>query len=248
MPNNPARRYRRRPADLTFAVRSRWLWRGQDSGWAVSDSRRISAFSAGGFLSGFLSAKLASAKSTTGRPRRFDSCGTGGFFLASHGYIMNRYGVTMDRDQKRFLAEKAFRCCLTHSWPLRQSLTKLRGSGFCLPGFAIGTPSQISRCPPKRVNRKTPNPVFLGFGNWYVVLPSEARVTLIPFSASLFLAESIEATRYRAEGEKEKADATANGCGPVVSSCEIPVSRFAKHDPRVSFLGTAATSSPDCPS
>ena len=37
------------------------------------------------------------------------ACGTGGFLLAAHDYISERFGREMDRDQKRFLRDHAFR-------------------------------------------------------------------------------------------------------------------------------------------
>ena len=37
------------------------------------------------------------------------ACGTGGFLLAAHDYISEHFGREMDRDQKRFLRDHAFR-------------------------------------------------------------------------------------------------------------------------------------------
>lgn len=37
------------------------------------------------------------------------ACGTGGFLLAAHDYIVEQHGREMDRDQKRFLRDQAFR-------------------------------------------------------------------------------------------------------------------------------------------
>ena len=37
------------------------------------------------------------------------ACGTGGFLLAAHEYIVEHHGKVMDRDQKRFLRDHAFR-------------------------------------------------------------------------------------------------------------------------------------------
>ena len=36
------------------------------------------------------------------------ACGTGGFLLAAHDYILEHYGPELDRDQKKFLRDKAF--------------------------------------------------------------------------------------------------------------------------------------------
>lgn len=62
------------------------------------------------------------------------ACGTGGFLLAAHEWIVDRYITEMDADDKRFLRDEAM-----HGWEIVDGTARLCAMNLLLHG--IGTPN-----------------------------------------------------------------------------------------------------------
>ncbi len=65
------------------------------------------------------------------------ACGTGGFLLAAHEWIVDRYITEMDADDKRFLRDEAM-----HGWEIVDGTARLCAMNLLLHG--IGTPNGAS--------------------------------------------------------------------------------------------------------
>jgi type I restriction enzyme M protein len=65
------------------------------------------------------------------------ACGTGGFLLAAHEWIVDRHIAEMDADDKRFLRDEAL-----HGWEIVDGTARLCAMNLLLHG--IGTPTGLS--------------------------------------------------------------------------------------------------------
>ncbi len=86
------------------------------------------------------------------------ACGTGGFILAAHDYIVNHH--KLDKDQKRFLRDEAFR-----GWELVQSAARLCGMNMMLHGIGgnglpISVADSLASDPGERFQMVLTNPPF----------------------------------------------------------------------------------------
>ncbi|MFH1112713.1 MAG: class I SAM-dependent DNA methyltransferase [Pseudomonadota bacterium] len=86
------------------------------------------------------------------------ACGTGGFLLAAHEYVVKHH--KLDKDQKRFLREEAFR-----GWELVQSAARLCGMNLMLHGIGgnglpITVADSLASDPGERFHMVLTNPPF----------------------------------------------------------------------------------------
>ena len=58
------------------------------------------------------------------------ACGTGGFFLSAHNYLIKKFGSSMDPDQKKFLKEKTFK-----GWDIVTEVVRLCAMNMYLHGI-----------------------------------------------------------------------------------------------------------------
>ena len=65
------------------------------------------------------------------------ACGTGGFLLAAHEWIVDHHIAEMDADDKRFLRDEAL-----HGWEIVDGTARLCAMNLLLHG--IGTPNGVS--------------------------------------------------------------------------------------------------------
>ncbi len=75
------------------------------------------------------------------------ACGTGGFLLASHDYLMHHYNL--DRDQKRFL-----RFNTLHGWEIVDNTARLCVMNLFLHGIGSDEPSCTALAAMNRANRQ----------------------------------------------------------------------------------------------
>ncbi|CAN5448463.1 class I SAM-dependent DNA methyltransferase [soil metagenome] len=79
-------------------------------------------------------AMMACLRPTPGEMIADPACGTGGFLLAAHEWIVDRHIAEMDADDKRFLRDEAM-----HGWEIVDGTARLCAMNLLLHG--IGTPS-----------------------------------------------------------------------------------------------------------
>lgn len=88
------------------------------------------------------------------------ACGTGGFFLAAHDYIVKTFGSSMDRDQKEALREHTFR-----GWEIVDNTARLCTMNLYLHGIGGKTPpvtvnDALVSLPKERFDLVLSNPPF----------------------------------------------------------------------------------------
>ena len=88
------------------------------------------------------------------------ACGTGGFFLAAHDYIVEQFGKLMDRDQKETLRDKTFR-----GWEIVDNTARLCTMNLYLHGIGgVAPPITVNDAlasePSERFDMVLSNPPF----------------------------------------------------------------------------------------